>query len=228
MQFLESSAIGLRSAFYELKSNDHNLEIVLFPMVHIGLPSFYSQIQDELEDCDYLIYEGVASARSWFIVQSYKLVTRRADLGLVLQNEALNTSSLSLSRIHGDISTEAFDASWKQLPIHLRACILCLAPLYGAWRYLTATHESLARGHSVNDYPEFDELSDDMEQLRELILDERDRRLVEVLRQHVAKNGHTTHKTALVWGASHMPAAFSCLSGEFGFRVSKGEWVQAI
>ncbi len=184
MQFLESSALGLRSAFYELSSPHKKLNFLIFPMIHIGAPQLYANINQRLDACDNVVYEGVKSTKSWFLVQSYKMVVKRKSLGLVSQRSALSLQNRGLNLIHGDTTAEAFYESWRKIPWYFRQLVLLLSPLYGCWRYLTATRQSLTKGHTVDSLPESKEYVDDQaaEAVHQAILKDRDNVLLEVLK----------------------------------------------
>jgi hypothetical protein len=230
MQFLESSVIGLRAAIYELSSPNQKLRILLFPMVHIGNPTYYDEISRRLDECDNVVFEGVQSSKVWFLVQSYKIVVRRKSLGLVTQTSALRIKDRNLNLIHGDTTPEDFEKSWKKIPMYSRLLVQVLAPIYGVWGYLTATRNSLASGHSVEQIATYDDSFDDqnMQAFKQTIIDERDKILVEVLDEHVNESGEESQTTAIVYGASHMPVAFAALSKMFGYNVAKAEWIQVI
>ncbi|MCJ8272785.1 MAG: TraB/GumN family protein [Psychrosphaera sp.] len=229
MQFLESSVLGLRSAFYELSSPDKKLKFLIFPMVHIGDPQYYANIDQRLDACDNVVYEGVKSTKSWFLVQSYKLVVKRKSLGLVTQRSALSLQNRGLNLIHGDTTAEAFYASWRKIPWYFRQLILLLSPLYGCWRYLTATRQSLAKGHTVDSLPESKEYIDEQanEAFQQALIKDRDEVLLEVLTNHIESNASNPQTTAIIYGARHMPAVISLLR-RYGYTVTKSEWVQAI
>lgn len=89
MQFLESSMLGLRSAFYQFTSPDHALKFYIFPMVHIGLPAYYQTIVEDLKVCDNVIFAGVKSKKVWLNTQAYKLTVKKKSLGLITQNQGL-------------------------------------------------------------------------------------------------------------------------------------------
>ncbi|MDH5233024.1 MAG: hypothetical protein OEY38_23470 [Gammaproteobacteria bacterium] len=230
MQFLESSVIGLRAAIYQFSSSEHNLEFVVFPMVHIGDPLYYQQILKQLGACDNVIFEGVKSKKIWFLTQSYKIVAKRKSLGLVTQNSALRLKELPLNLIHGDVSEDKFNKAWSEIPLYFRILVSLLAPLYGVYKYLSASRESLAQGHTLDDLNTMEDLSDtDAEiALNKVILDDRDRELIATIEKHVKLHRNKQEKTAIIYGAKHMPAVVTVLTTKFGYRVTNSEWVSAI
>ena len=89
MQFIEKSFSGVRAAVYRLERSDWGLQFLVCPMIHIGSPDYYVEIQRRLTTCEAVLYEGVSSRRAHFLTRSYRLVTKRRDLGLVVQPAAL-------------------------------------------------------------------------------------------------------------------------------------------
>ena len=230
MQFLESSVIGLRSAFYELESPNKKIKFFIFPMIHVGDPSYYKEIQKRLEGCDNIVFEGVKSSKTWFIVQAYSIMAKRKSLGIVTQREALKIKDKGFNLIHGDISTEDFEKSWKNIPLFFRLGILILAPLYGCLQYLVANRNSLASNRNVDSFPAYDKYFDDeaKQAFEKTILDDRDKILVDVLKKHIDSNIQNKESTAVIYGAKHMPIVLSLLTRFYDYKVTKSEWVQAI
>lgn len=230
MQFLESSALGLRAGVYELKSPKNDLEFTIFPMIHIGDPEYYSNIKSYLMDCDNIIYEGVNSRKVWLMTQSYKIITRKKSLNLVTQKEALNLKELPINLIHGDVTNSQFNSSWKNIPFYYKSLLLVIAPLYGIYSYLTSTRETIAKGHTVDDNTAFNNLPTNKASIahREAIRGSRDKQLIRTVEKHINKLGHTKSRTAIIYGANHMPAVMHFLTQECNYKVKKSEWIKAI
>src|SRR5882762_8569481 len=68
LQYLENSALALRAAHYALARDGQDQQFLLFPMIHIGTPEYYSQVRLRLEACDAILFEGVKSWRVWFML----------------------------------------------------------------------------------------------------------------------------------------------------------------
>lgn len=230
MQFLESSALGLRAAIYELKSPRSDMEFLVFPMVHIGDPKYYALIKSYLMSCDYLVYEGVRSKKVWLMTQSYKIITRKKSLNLVTQKEALNIKELPVNLIHGDVTNREFNSAWKNIPFYYKSLLLVIAPLYGIYSYLTSTRESIAKGHTVDDNTAFDNLPTNKASIaqREAIRVSRDKQLIRTVEEHINKLGHTKSRTAIIYGANHIPAVMYFLTQECNYKVKNSEWIKAI
>ncbi|NKB31475.1 MAG: hypothetical protein GKR91_00035 [Pseudomonadales bacterium] len=163
-------------------------------------------------------------------MQSYKILQKKKSLGLELQSKALDIENMPIQKIHGDVTTEEFDKSWRQIPLWFRAIVLVCAPMYGIYRYIFTDRDSLAKDHSVESVSLKSDLDDSQESIKfeEAILHDRDSKLVEVLEEHITTHGNKPETTAIVYGARHIPAVVALLSRKYGFKVTKSDWVQAI
>jgi len=195
-------------------------------MIHIADSSFYAAIRAQLSSCDVVIVEGVRTFQSRLITLSYRIPARRSSLGLVLQSDALRQSDLPGVTIHGDMDPESFALSWSQIPWIQRMAVLLVAPLYGVAMYLFASREYFTRRHSVDSLP--DHRDQRLSQVRELIVDERDQRLVEKIESCLAERRDDQRKVAILFGGGHMPAVVGLLTSRHAYRVVHSEWITAI
>jgi hypothetical protein len=134
MQYLENSALGVRAALYTLVRNTGAPQILIFPMVHIGSADYYSQLRKKLEGCDVILFEGVRGLRTRILTLSYRLVAKRARLGLVVQGKSL-LLGLPARLVHTDVTAAEFEENWSQIPWRFRLAIVFIAPLYGTYLY---------------------------------------------------------------------------------------------
>jgi hypothetical protein len=142
VQFIENNVFGVRAALYSLVRPDGAPRFILFPMIHIGSPGYYSQVHKKLDECDIVLYKGVRTPRVRVLTLSYRIVARRKRLGLIAQDASL-LRELSGRLIHADIAPGEFNDNWSQVPWHIQLGILLIAPLYGGYHYLTATKEAM-------------------------------------------------------------------------------------
>jgi hypothetical protein len=226
VQFIESSVIGVRSAYLRLSAGPERPDVCLFPMIHIGSPAYYAEVKRRLDDCDVVLFEGVRSLRVWLLTRAYSIATYRKRLGLVLQRDALAVPLMKQRKIHADVNTEQFSAAWDEIPFYQRALLLIGAPLYGLWLYLTATRYSLGRRlnteevESHRDFRRFEATPE----LENMIQTTRDVRLVEELSAAVETSGPQT-RIGIIYGAGHMRIVSRLLTSKYRYRVTESEWI---
>jgi hypothetical protein len=121
---------------------------------------------------------------------------------------------------------ESFELSWSEIPWIQRMAVLLLAPLYGVAMYLFASREYFTRRGSVDSLP--DRLDQGLSQIRELIVDERDQRLIERIESCLAERRDDQRKVAILFGGGHMPAVVGALTSRHAYRVVHSEWITAI
>lgn len=228
MQFLESSMIGLRSAICVLSSPNSEMQFVLFPMVHIGDASFYSGVREQLKECSHIVYEGAKSYRSTLLTYSYRFITKRQNLGLVNQKDALSLSGLDATLIHGDLSTNELSQRWNKLSTLYRFIVPVAGPLYGIYKYLTATRASLAKNHSIESVKSNREIDRKDTDLSELLIDKRDKKLIETIEETINGNYGTAKKVAVLFGAGHMRVVSRYLLEKHNYRVVDSQWIQVM
>lgn len=154
-------------------------------------------------------------------------MARRKRLGLVTQHEALRLEECRAELLNADVTTGEFVDGWLRIPWHLRVVINTIGPLYGAYRYLTASRASIAKDLGVEDLESRDEIlqSDDMPELEEAILHRRDARLVKTI-EGVLGGSTESQLVAVIYGAVHMRAVIRALMGKkHRYRVVHSEWL---
>jgi hypothetical protein len=230
VQIIESSAFGVRAAIYRFEHSDSALQFELFPMIHIGERQFYDSVRARLSECDLVLYEGVSSSRAWALALSYTLIARRSRLGLVSQRDALPRSSIQSRLVHADVSAPEFDALWRRVPLRQRLLVSIVAPFQGAWGYLTATRESLARRCGTDDLKSRDDVleDEDLEALREAISTRRDSHLLSCVLKCHDEHASSRRRAAVLYGAGHMPAVVRLLQDRLGYRVTRADWLTII
>jgi pheromone shutdown protein TraB len=210
---------------YSLIRTEGPPRFLLFPMIHIGSPEYYSQVHKRLEECDILLYEGVRTARARVLALSYRIVARRRRLGLVAQNASL-LRGLRGRLVHADIAPGEFNNNWSQVPWHVRLAILLIAPLYGSYRYLTATKESIGKQLKREDLASAEEIMRDecAPALHAAIVASRDVVLVTAIGSIIA-SANAPATIGIVYGAGHMPAVTAALMEKHHYRIDKSEWL---
>jgi hypothetical protein len=217
VQFIESSIVGVRSAVLTLACRTSPMRFLLFPMVHVGEPSFYREVTNRVRDCAIIVAEGSPGGSQ--PVQEW-MSRIRADR-LVDQIGALDLDSLGVPIF------------WEYTAPQ---------PRTRAERVAQTAEDSvgavalrlLGRYGDPLGLPNLDEADDHDDRwvsgryarwMRERIVDRRDdalnRRLTALHQEHRAR----PITVAVVYGAGHMPAVVEHLRGEYRYHVQHAEWL---
>ena len=228
MQFIEKNSFHVRSAVYSLKKDGSALEFLLFPMIHVGSSEFYDEISRRLASCDLVLAEGVKSRRANLLTLSYKIVRHLGRMELITQQDGMRVESFRAKMLNADIDGAVFDERWSSLPMSLRVQLLVLVPIFLVYLFLFGTRETLAANLALDDLPSSEEIlsdDEDFEPLDSLIIDERDRILIEhIARLEDQQNG--ARQIGIVYGARHMRNTIRFLMQKLNYRVAKAEWVK--
>ena len=228
MQFIEKNSLNVRSAVYHLKKDDAGLEFVLFPMIHVGSKEFYDEISRRLAACDLILVEGVNSKKCNLLTLSYRIVKRIRRMDLVTQQEGLKVSRFREKMVNPDMEGLAFDERWSSLPFSLKAQLLFFVPIYVVYLFLFGTRETLAENIALEDLPSSEEVlcqDESFEKLDTLLVDERDRKLIDSIGKLHDSNRQDKKTVGVVYGAMHMRDVTSFLLRKLNYRVAKAEWV---
>jgi hypothetical protein len=228
MQIVEASIIGVRSAVITFRRSDTPMQVVLFPMLHLGTPVFYKRITARLRDCDIVIAEGIRgqSATTSLLTLSYRLLGRSRKLGLVVQNLPLDT--LGAQVIRPDMTGAELDSRWRRtVPLLHRLLIYPVVPLFAAGMLLFGTRRILGRYLALDDLPtrEQELAHDSFESIDKVIVDDRDALLVDALTSVHQQRSAEPIKVAVVYGAGHMPAVAAMLVARLGYHARSAEWL---
>ena len=119
MEILSGNSLDLRVAVRHLIKDDSPHQFMLFPMVHVGEPEFYQEIQRRLAQCDIVLYEGISSSKGTMGIKSYELVAEEA--GLSLQRDKLSRTDLGhVELVCADLYKQEFEGYWQRIPLHER------------------------------------------------------------------------------------------------------------
>jgi len=221
MQFIESSAIGMRSAVITLRHRVTPLKFILFPMVHVGEQSFYDEVAARARLCQLIVAEGVPSkftpAQEWMAQHSWGHLVdqltglRLESLGVPLRWEAeLDNQPESpreqfMSRVVDVAGAATIGLARKFIdPAEMpgvdqaEAYVESALNLTGGW---------------------FDRM------LEYNFVTVRDARLVRVLGEIHQDRAAEPVKVGVVFGAGHMPAVAAHLCGQLGYIAASAEWL---
>lgn len=227
MQIIESTAFGVRSAITRLEADDAAPRFQLFPMVHMADPAFYEEIARRLDDCDLVLCEGIRSPIVSLLTSSYRFFEKNPRIGLVCQGK-MKLDHLEGRLVHADVSGESFDRRWSELAIWARLTVLLAAPLYGLYLRYFGTRAKVARSLNLNlrqSRMEILSVHEDYTKAKDVILDWRDRHLLDVIEEYRSSNQTRDISIGVFFGAGHVKAVVHHLVGKHGYRIAQAEWV---
>lgn len=197
-------------------------------MIHVGSREFFDEISKRLSACDLILAEGVKSKRANILTLSYRIVKRIRRMDLITQEEGMRVDGLRAKILNSDLEEQAFEERWSSLPVLMRAQLFIIVPLYVMYLFFFGTRETIAENLALEDLPSSEEIlswDDRFAQLDSLVVDERDKKLLE----HIAKlnidPGDSLQTVGIVWGAFHMRRVMAFLMQKLNYRVAKAEWV---
>ncbi len=229
MQFIEKNSFNVRSAVYHLKKEGSRLEFLLFPMIHVGSREFYAEISSRLSTCDLILAEGVKSKKANILTLSYRVVKKIRRMDLITQQEGLPLSGYGGRVLNTDLDGRAFDERWQSLPILFRIQLFVIVPAYALYLLIFGTRETIASQMALEDLPSPEEIlseDQDSERLDSLLVDERDRKLIEHISKLAAERSEEARLVGIVYGAFHMRDTIAFLMDKLNYRVAKAEWVK--
>jgi hypothetical protein len=229
MQFIEKNSFNLRAAVYSLKKDSTALEFVIFPMIHVGSREYYQEITRRLSTCDLLLVEGLRSKKATILTLSYRLIKQIRRMDLITQYEGIRLDQFRNEIRNTDLEKNAFDEGWSSLPIALRLQLFIFVPFCVLYLFLFGTRETLAENFALEDLPSSDEdLFEDetSSRLDSLLIDERDRRLLEHIASVNDERAQTSQRIGVLYGAFHMRNVMPFLMKKLNYRVVKADWVK--
>jgi hypothetical protein len=225
MQFIEKNSFNVRSAIYHLKKDDNAPEFLLFPMIHVGTKEFYEEISRRLNACDLILVEGVESKRVNLLTSSYRIVRKIKRMDLITQQEGMNLTSLRGKLCNTDMTGRSFEQRWSSLPLALRAQLFLIIPIYAVYLFLFGTRELIAENIALEDLASPEEILNRDDDLETLLLDERDRKLIDHINKLQATGKQGNQLIGIVYGAGHMRNVTDYLFSQQKYQVAKAEWI---
>jgi hypothetical protein len=229
MQFIEKNSFNLRAAVYSLKRNSAALEFVVFPMIHVGSREYYQEISRRLSTCDLILVEGVKSKKAAILTLSYRFIKKIRRMDLITQNEGIRLDEFRNEIKNTDLEENAFDERWSSLPIALRLQLFIIVPIFVLYLFLFGTREILAENLALEDLPSSEEVlmeDETLSGLDSLMLDERDRRLIEHIADVNDERAQNSQRVGILYGASHMRSVMPFLMQKLNYRVVDAAWVK--
>jgi len=223
LQLIETSALGVRSAWFRFACRDNGWSVSLYPMIHVGEPAFYEAVYRAAAAHDVVLVEGVRSAVSRHLTRTYRWSAKR--YGLIVQPR-FEAGPEGPRVVQADLSRHEFDVEWKRIPLWIRALVNLMVPFVALALRWSGTRESLAATAELEDRKSQREIlgwNPAVGALSRTILDVRDQRLLERLAAILAEPADEGRSVAIVYGAAHMRAVLKELRRR-GFQVVDSGW----
>jgi hypothetical protein len=234
MQIIEVTDFGVRSAVIWMKRRETPLRFVLFPMLHLGTPAFYADVNQRLSKCHLIVEEGVGggSIAVAALTSAFRIPGKSRRQGLVTQS--MDLSSPDVETLSPDINADQFNAGWRRLPVLFRALVLVLVPLFGVWLTLVGPRRAFTKSLAFDDLPsrkeieEMAALTGALEKLDDLIMKDRDASLLACLDDIHGLRCAEPIDVGIVYGAHHMRAVVVHLSGRYHYWAADAEWMTVL
>ncbi|MFJ9563971.1 hypothetical protein ACIRQQ_28550 [Streptomyces fuscichromogenes] len=200
---------------------------MIFPMLHVASPTFYSQVRIRLRTCDLIVMEGIRgrSAGVSALTLAYRFAPRRRRNGLQEQRDELLLPK-DVPVINPDVTAAEAMADLRTLPRWMYVLLLISAPVMGLVFALRGPRAFLNEDLEVEDLPSTlraEMLADNP--VDHAMSDRRDQRLLDALGEIHTERGSESIRVAVVYGAGHVPAIVSGLWDRYAYRPREAEWL---
>jgi hypothetical protein len=230
MQIIEVTGYAVRSAVITMRRKGKPLEFVIFPMVHVASPTFYSQVRLRLRECDLIVLEGIRgkSAGVSALTLAYRFAPRRRRNGLEEQRDDVLLPE-GVPVVNPDVTAAEAIEDLKTLPRWMYLLLMVAAPVMGLVFALRGPRAFLDEDQELEDLPSTlraEMLADSP--VEHALSDRRDQRLLDALGEIHAEHGDERFRVAVVYGAGHVPAIVSGLWDRYGYRPREAEWLTVV
>jgi hypothetical protein len=230
MQIVEVSSFGVRSAVITLRRRGSPLRFVLYPMVHMASEGFFREVRRRLKTAGIIVVEGVwrgNSRKGVVLVRaltfSYRVLKFNRRANLVEQD--IDYSAYPVPIVHPDLSAAEFADGWKKLSLSNRLLMWVFLPMIVIGRLFGGSRWLWDKAMEETDLPDVETLPDEFD---EVLLGERDRRLLEALYRVHEKNQDEDLEVAVVYGAGHVTAIVRGLLERCGYKPRSADWVTVV
>lgn len=230
MQIIEFTDLGVRSAVIRLRRRGTPMQFVLYPMIHMAQPAFYTAVTRRLKRADVIVAEGVGggsrpSVLSGALTMSYSVLRFNRRAGLVEQD--IDFGALGVPVIEPDVTEDEFTRGWRRMPAVHRMLFWLVLPGVLLVRLFGGTRMVWTRAVEVNDLPSVrdEALADRYPGFGDAMLGDRDQRLLDALTRLHDERQDERIEVAVVYGAAHVPAVVHGLAERHGYRPASADWL---
>jgi hypothetical protein len=235
MQIIEVTDFAVRSAAITLRRDETPMQFVLFPMVHFAAPSFYLEVRRRLRACAVIVAEGVSGAtlqsNAMDLVNRYFPGGRQR--GIVAQtDQAVLPDGIPVIRPDVPPAQPALDL--RDVPglgrmaklMGVNLALVTSVHAISAALAIAGPRVLCSKDLEIHDYPftAHEEALTDFP-FSDIVLNARDRTLLEALTQVHEQHHQESIKVGVVYGAAHMPAVSNGLGERHRYRPRDAEWM---
>jgi hypothetical protein len=224
VDIIDVSGMGVRSAVVQLRRKGTPCRFTIYPMIHVGEPSFYLAVRARLARHDLIVEEGISGpTRAGELLTSvYRSETLQLRLGLQVQPR--NLCDVGVPVVRPDMTGPEFEERWRRIGLPERALWYAATPAFGLYTRLFMSRAMLARELQLDCDTLAIEEPTELE-LMKIITDERDALLcAEAGRIHTGRCEEDID-VAVVWGAAHVAPLVAYLRMRYGYVPRDAEWL---
>lgn len=238
MQITEVTDLAVRSAAITLRRAETPMQFALFPMIHFAAPSFYAEVRRRLRACAVIVSEGVCGATlqsdAMDLVNRY--LPRGRQRGIVAQTDQIVLPD-GIPIIRPDVPPAQPALDLREVPglgrmakaAGLNLALVTSAHAVGAALALAGPRVLFSKDLEIHDYP-FTAREEEQADFpfSDVILDARDRKLLEALTRVHEQHCQESIKVGVVYGAAHMPAVANGLGERYRYRPRDAQWMTVL
>ena len=225
MDIVDVGGMGVRTAVVQLRRKGTPCRFTIYPMIHVGEPSFYRAVRERLARHDLIVEEGVIgpSRTAELLTSVYRSETLQLRLGLQVQPRDL--CDVGVPRVRPDMTGPDFEERCRRIGVPERAFWYAAVPAFGVFTRLFMSRAMLARELQLDCDTLAIEEPTELE-LMKIITDDRDALLcAEATRIHTERCEEDID-VAVVYGAAHVAPLVAHLRARHGYVPRDAEWLQ--
>lgn len=235
MQITEVTDFAVRSAAITLRRDETPMEFVLYPMVHFAAPSFYAEVRRRLKACSVIVSEGVSGATLQSNAMDFvnRYLPRGRQHAVVGQSDQIVLPE-GIPVIRPDLPPAEPALDLRDVPglgrmakvMGLNLALVTSAHAVGVAIALAGPRVLLSEDLAVHDFP-FTAREEQLDEFpgSDVILDARNRLLLDALTRVHRQHCREPVKVGVVYGAAHMPAVSNGLGERYRYRPHDAEWM---
>jgi hypothetical protein len=235
LQITEVTGFGIRSAAITLRREETAMKFALFPMIHFAAPTFYAEVRRRLRDCAVIVSEGVSgpTLQSTAMDFTNHYFPRGRQHGIVAQTDEIVLPE-GIAVVRPDVPPTEPAIDLRGIPglgrmaklTGLNLALITSTHLISIAIAVAGPRVLYTKDLEIHDFAfTVQEEQDADSPLSHVIMDNRDRKLLEALTELHELRCREPITVGVVYGAGHMPAVAHGLIERYGYRARHAEWM---